>query len=394
MFLAPKRLSDSAGARVRFLVRKDQESVIGKLARKSGIDGELRTVDGDLSAALAEAAGAEPCILVVQVLADSDDDAAAVQGFVERNPYCPVIAVGAGLSTSHVRRMMRAGVVDALPLPLSEDDFSESLAEATERFAKIPMETREGGRVIALMKASGGVGSTTIAVQAAHAFLGRGRSKRKVCLIDFDLQFGNVGLYLDIEGERNIGDFLRAPEEIDPTLFNAVSVHHGSGIDVIVGPQTLWPVDAMDVHQAQKVVEVAARMYDYVVIDLPDYWTEWTRAVLEKCDGLALVMQMTVAAVRHTRRRIDLLRSEGLGGLPLFVIANRYEKPRLFSGGRLKRDEVERALGHQIDFVVPSLFKVVNEAQNRGIPIAEAEGGGKLAKIFGTITAGMAERLD
>jgi len=95
--------------------------------------------------------------------------------------------------------------------------------------------------------------------------------------------------------------------------------------------------------------------------------------------------------VRHARRRIDLLQSEGLGAMPIFIVANRFKKPTMFASEAIKQDEVEKALGHAIDFAVPSNFKIVNDAQTHGIPIAEAEGARKFAtdlnKIIESITA-------
>jgi Flp pilus assembly CpaE family ATPase len=79
--------------------------------------------------------------------------------------------------------------------------------------------------------------------------------------------------------------------------------------------------------------------------------------------------------------------------MPVFVVANRFKKPTVFTSEAIKQDEVEKALGHQIDFALPSNFKVVNEAQTHGIPIAEAEGARKFAADLNKIAESITARL-
>jgi pilus assembly protein CpaE len=178
-----------------------------------------------------------------------------------------------------------------------------------------------------------------------------------------------------------------------------ISISKGPGtcpiycIDIVAAPQTVWSLDSITAEQARKIVEVAAQLYDYVIIDLPDYWTDWSKQIIESAHAVVLVMQMTVAAVRHARRRIDLLQSEGLGTVPVFIVANRFKKPTMFTSEAIKQDEVEKALGHVIDFALPSNFKIVNEAQTHGIPIAEAEGARKFAADLNKITESITARL-
>jgi pilus assembly protein CpaE len=334
-------------------------------------------------------------VVLLQITASEDDEFDAVEDFLNRNPHLSVIIICDDVPFEQVRRLMRSGALDILPRPLKEDEFLVALEAAFVRVSNVQIAGggAKTGKVLTFMKACGGVGGTTLAVQTAHALAGRGRKKRKVCLIDFDLQFGNVAMYLDVEEGGDLSDLLRPPEEIDATLFSSVSTSHSSGIDIVVAPQTVWSLDSVNAEQAQKITEVAAQLYDYVIIDLPDYWTDWSRQILENADAVVLVMQMTVAAVRHARRRLDLLQSEGLGHMPVFVIANRFKKPTVFSSEAIKQDEVEKALGHSIDFALPSNFKVVNEAQTHGIPIAEAEGARKFASDLNKIAESITDRL-
>lgn len=386
--------ADAAQPTMIGFLRKDTAQSVKSIVKKTDATTDIRIMSGSLKD---EILGfqSEPCVVILQIAAGEDDEFDVVEDFLNRNPHLSVIIVCDDVPFEQVRRLMRSGALDILPRPLKEDEFLVALEAAFVRVSNTQISggSAKTGKVLTFMKACGGVGGTTLAVQAAHALVGRGRRKRKVCLIDFDLQFGNVAMYLDMEGPGDLSDLLRPPEEIDATLFSGVTVTHNSGIDIIAAPQTIWSLDSISAEQAQKIVEVAAQLYDYVIVDLPDYWTDWSRQILESADAVVLVMQMTVAAVRHARRRIDLLQSEGLGSVPIFIIANRFKKPTMFASEAIKQDEVEKALGHAIDFSLPSNFKIVNEAQTHGIPIAEAEGGRKFAADLNKITESITARL-
>jgi pilus assembly protein CpaE len=375
-------------------LRKDMAQDVKSIVKKTDATSDIRIIADSLANEL-RGFQSDPCVVLLQIAGSESDEFDVVEDFLNRNPHLSVIIICDDVPFEQVRRLMRSGALDILPRPLKEDEFLVALEAAFVRVsnAKLGGGGAKTGKVLTFMKACGGVGGTTLAVQAAHALVGRGRVKQKVCLIDFDLQFGNVAMYLDIEGSGDLSDLLRSSAEIDATLFDAVTVTHSSGIDIVAAPQTVWSLDSITAEQARKIVEVAAQLYDYVIIDLPDYWTDWSKQIIESAHAVVLVMQMTVAAVRHARRRIDLLQSEGLGTVPVFIVANRFKKPTMFTSEAIKQDEVEKALGHVIDFALPSNFKIVNEAQTHGIPIAEAEGARKFAADLNKITESITARL-
>jgi pilus assembly protein CpaE len=376
-------------------LRKDIAQEVKSIVKKTDATSDIRIISGSLKNELL-GFQSDPCVVLLQMVASESDEVGVVEEFLNRNPHLSVIIISDDVPFEQVRRLMRSGALDILPAPLVEDEFLVALEAAFVRVsnAKLSGGIAKTGKIITFMKACGGVGGTTLAVQTAHALAASGRRKQKVCLIDFDLQFGNVAMYLDVEeGGGELSDLLRPPEEIDATLFATVSTAHRSGIDIVAAPHTVWSLDSISAEQAGKIVEVASQLYDYVIVDLPDYWTDWTKQILAKADAVVLVMQMTIAAVRHARRRMDLLQAEGLGGMPIFVVANRFKKPTVFTSEAIKQDEVEKALGHVIDFALPSNFKIVNEAQTQGIPIAEAEGARKFAADLSKIAESISARL-
>jgi Flp pilus assembly CpaE family ATPase len=100
--------------------------------------------------------------------------------------------------------------------------------------AAVSDKKREPARVVLFYGAKGGVGTTTIAINAAialHKELGR-----RVCLIDANLQFGDHRVFLDLGLDRmSVVDLATAPT-IDIDLIRQILVKHESGIDLLLAP--------------------------------------------------------------------------------------------------------------------------------------------------------------
>lgn len=316
--------------------------------------------------------GAAPDVLLLEVDVDDAEDMAALNRITSEaaQRHVPVLTTARDLSTVGVRRLLREGVADFLPQPLDASEFLEALyIAARSRRPADPPSAR--GRILAFARASGGVGTTTLAVNAAWSLLeARRREGAAVCLIDFDVQFGTAALQLDLEPLPGMLQIVEAPERLDAALFLGSLAEHGSGLRVLTAPPTPMPLDALRPEIAAKLLEFARSEFDYVVLDLPLALASWTETVLTQADLLFLVMQLHVPAVRQTRRLLDTLQDEGLYSLPLKLVLNRDRGGFAWSAG-VRRRQGEKALGRSVDYIIPDEPEVVLEAINQGRPVLE-----------------------
>src|SRR5579863_7176817 len=124
----------------------------------------------------------------------------------DRRP--PLIVVGSTNDTAAMRLAMQAGARDLLPLPLIEADLVAAL-ERIDRDHRAAASGREGS-VTAFMNAKGGCGATFLACNVAHALTTL--SRKRVALVDLDLQFGAIPLYFDLFPKRGL---LQALEHVE-----------------------------------------------------------------------------------------------------------------------------------------------------------------------------------
>ena len=284
-------------------------------------------------------------------------------------PGVPVLGTATDATVQDVRQMMRSGLVDFLPQPIAREDLIAALELAARRRKKTEPERGPRGKVVSFIKACGGVGSTTLAVQSACILADKqGADDRGVCLLDFDVQFGAAALHLDLDNRMGIADLLETPERLDFSLLETVMSRHASGLRLLAAPRDMITLDAVTTEFVKTCLSMARRNFAYCLLDLPMAWTPWSYQALEQSDLIFVVTQCTVAGVRQAKRQMQTLAAEGLGGIEVRVVMNRYEKGW---GKSISLKEAEKALGAKIDHCIANDYKLVREALNQGTILKE-----------------------
>lgn len=294
-------------------------------------------------------------------------------------------------SVAQARRLREIGVDDVLPLSTEGRDL-RTLVESSVALPSRSSDMSQG-LVIAVAQARGGVGATTYAVNLALQMLGQGglfrrKETRRVALVDLDLQFGDVGVYLDIEDNGALVRLLGEGAPPDTAALSALTQRHASGLDVMVAPAQPIPIDAMSRPFAGGLIESLRATHDVVVVDLPHVLVDWLSGVLKVTSRLHLVTDTTVPCVRQCRRMIDLFREDQIG-LPVDIIVNREKKPML------KSDHIrqaEQVLAMKIGHWVPDNPAIARRAVDLGRPAASLSPGCDISKAIRKIaTATLAE---
>ena len=356
-----------------------------------GVQLELRR--GPAARALAEAAPqAVPDAVLLEV--DPQDPRALEQDLAlvaEAYPKAAVIALCAEASLGLARRLMRQGVLDLVPRPLGHDDLHAALSSLRRRAEAPARQGDSAGRSIAFLKAGGGCGATTLAVQTAVLFAARATGHEpEVCLLDLDLQSGAAALALDLDDRVGLGELLEARERLDGALLRSLMGHHGSGLDVLAAPRALMALDAVSLEALTQCLRLARAEYRSVVLDLPPAWTAWSHAALGRADLIALVVRPDVPSVRRARRQLDALAENGLGEVPLRLVLNRCVSA--WRGG-VRRREAEQVLGRPFDFLVCEDAQAFGAAFNRGLPLGKVARWSRAHRDVKRLAAGLAMAL-
>lgn len=350
----------------------------------------LRTVTNGVRQTSSVAIAARPPdLLLLDVDLEDASEMASLEELVRAHAEQTAVAVTtSNPSLDGMRRLMRLGVLDVVPQPIQGHDLRGAVERAAERVRRHrASDQRRDGVVVAFMRSCGGAGATTLAVQSACGLGNAKAGESSVCLIDLDIQFGDVALHLDLEPGDALLELLNAGDRLDGAMVRGAMMRHSCGIDVLTAPAALTPLDVIAPDAVQRLLIAAREEYSHVILDMPRAWTSWTRAALECADHIALLVHMTVPALRHGRRQIEILAEEGLDHVPLSIVANRVAGGFLKKG--LKRRDAEKALQRPIDLVLLENARPLREAADGGQPLTEVRGGRRTMKEIRRFIAGL-----
>jgi len=324
-------------------------------------------------------AGAPPKILIIDV-SDSNKPLSAmlpiIAAFAEDTR---VIAIGAVNDISLYREMIDAGISDYVVKPVGVKALEIALERAQQRKqAAVAQEPEakpvaEAGKrsLVAVMGTRGGVGASTVAINLA--WLIANDLKRDTMLIDLDLQGGTIALSLDVEPSHGLREVLDNPARIDSLFVTSVATKCGDRLHVLAAEEAVDDEVHYNTSAVSLLIDELKKQSSTVVVDVPRNAPAARAVVLAAATEIVMVTDLTLAGLRDAIRLFTMVQQVAPSARVVFV-ANR-------DGGRegtVSKAEFEKALGKQIDFVLPEDAKANQAAANAGKPLVTAASGSKV----------------
>jgi pilus assembly protein CpaE len=320
-------------------------------------------------------------VLIVDVDLNNRQDMAALERVLAGDTWPTVIVTSASpASVDAMRRLIRLGVADYLPQPIVQNDVVSVVRAVRARLRGGGERAQSDCQVLSFVRRSGGMGATSLAIETAYELsrARRGQPRRRVCLVDLDFQGGSAWLHLDAEPLLDIAEIVRSPHRLDAELLTAMTTHHPAGFDLIAAPNGSMNPDSVPTDVVGHLMALVCEGYDCVVVDLPLNWARWFTEVLAGSNRIFLTLQLTVVAAKQAHLFLEQIKETSAAGTPISVVLNRYRRSLWRSG--LKVREVERALGHKIDYFIASDYRLFSGAANHGLPIGKFHSGSRAEK--------------
>ena len=254
---------------------------------------------------------------------------------------------------------IRIGVKDFLRRPLSSNELGQLLSRTRHDRPR----SKKRGKVVAFISNKGGVGKSTTAVNAACGLALR--HPDQVLLIDASLQLGVCASMLDLQPTTSLTDVATERERLDETLIRQMALVHDSGLHVLAAPADAIEAAQVDDDLLSRVITLARRTYDFVVLDTFPVFDRNLIAILDAADLAYVVVESVVPTLMGTARMLKVLDSLDFPAEKRHILLNRYAKVL----GCLSPVEVADQLGQPIDHVFP-YDKRFLIAANAGQPLA------------------------
>ncbi|MCD6284661.1 MAG: response regulator [Anaerolineae bacterium] len=361
---------------------------------------KLLSFDPDIDVVAMAASGEEvisivaeayPDIILMDVNLPGMDGIAATGKVIEIVPSVQVIMLSVQGETDYLRRAMMAGARDYLTKPPGADELMDAihrafrlkqkmgtgmlrpLSEQGEQQTRAAAAGAMDAKVITFYSPKGGTGCTTLAVNVAVALQSILGPEARICLIDANLQFGDVSIFMKLQPSRTLADLVPHIGDLDPDLLETILVTHSSGVKVLVAPTS--PEEAEMFRESgteesganvtfRSILQFARPLFDYVIIDTAHQVDEILLAVMDITDLLLVVTRPVIPEIRGARMYIELLRKLDYDFDRVGLVIDSVDRKRM----GIQPEAIERAMMPALAHV-PLDERTALRAANLGEPV-------------------------
>ena len=391
---------------IRVLIVDDIPETREHLTKLLGFEGDIDVVGAAASGnqAIDLATSLHPDIVLMDINMPDMDGIAATEHLATRVPTAAVIMMSVQGEADYLRRSMLAGAREFLVKPFSSDELTSSIRHVAERerdkasrMVVTPIASGpaggdgtqgEPGAVVAIFSPKGGVGRTTIAVNlavAAHQDHGK-----RVCLVDASLQFGDVGVLLNLNPKnKSIADLAPELDHGEAESLDTFVINHSSGIRVLLAPPSPEMAELISPAALKRVIEALRREHDLVVVDCTTAFNDTTLAVLDVADVILTILSLEITSIKNTRLFLELADQLGYETGKVRLVLNRSD-----STLGIRLTDVEHSIGRKVDHTVVSDGRSVVYALNRGVPFVVSNREAQVAQDVSRLAASVAGPIE
>ena len=279
--------------------------------------------------------GGVDVILLDPGLPDSDGLATFLR-IRAQAPGVPVIILSAGDSESLALQMIQEGAEDYLvKSTCNRDLLMRALQYALVRQKHVASNSTEAAtdqaKVIGIIGAKGGVGTTTLACNLAAEL--RLNTGKKVLLADLDVHAGTVSFLMSADAKYSMLDAVSIVHQLDHASWEQLVASAGNDLHILPSPSFMGGGE-LDAPQIRQVLTLARPMYDWMVLDLGRL-NVISRGMLDLVSQLYVVTTISIPALYEAKRVIDAVVRAGVEGNRLRLIVNEIEETHSLTGKQL-----------------------------------------------------------
>jgi len=331
-----------------------------------------QTVKGDLEKIISSAEGFllrnsathTPCdLLILEVGNNLKREFELIQSILASGMAMEVFLTSARLEPDLLIQALRAGAKEFFPQPIKQEEVVNALLKFKDRkeSSKSAKQKKKRGKIIDVIGSKGGVGTTTIAVNLATSLKGSEGSP-SVALIDMNLLFGEIPIFLNIESAFNWGEVARNISRLDATYLMGILAKHSSGIYILPSPTGLDGNYVATPEIIEKLLNEMEEVFDFIIVDGGQSLDDVSLKILEMSDVVLLVAILSLPCLTNVKRLLWTFRR--LGYPPeknIKIIISRYHKK-----STIPLREAEESIDNKIYWLIPNDFSTTMSAINRG----------------------------
>src|SRR2546427_3760521 len=368
---------------IKVLIVDDIPSTLDNLQKLLSFEPDIQVVATAVNGkdGVEQAKKVAPDLVLMDVNMPIMDGIQATEMLAQEAPGSPVIIMSVQGERDYLRRAMQSGAREFLIKPFSGDELIASirrvyqLEQKKESFmAKAPAAAAGGAapaeaarpradqsQVIFFYSGKGGVGKSLIAANLAVSMAKE--TKARVALVDLDLQFGDIGVLLNLDHSQGITDLVENIEHMDPDFIREVMVEGPFGVKVLLSPISPELADLVTVDHIRKIFAEMRKIFDFIIVDSGTHLGEINLEVLDHADRIVVVTSLSIPAIKDTKLALKIFDSLSVSPDRVILLLNKSDAHSEFN-----KESVEANLRFPITAQIPNDAKLVINSINRGNP--------------------------
>jgi pilus assembly protein CpaE len=248
---------------------------------------------------------------------------------------------------------------------------------AEQRIKTLSKDSFQQGKIINVIGSKGGIGTTTIAVNLAVS-LAEKKGVQSVALIDMNLLFGDIPLFLMIEPKYDWGEITDRISRLDDILLKNILSIDPSGVCVLPSPSYLNNQNVVTPGIMVRLLMLMQKVFDFVIIDGGQSLDDISLKILELSDTVLLISILSPPCLLNTNKLLKTFHDLGFPlDINIKILVNRYLKK-----SNISIKDAETLIEKDIFWTIPNDYQTTVTAINEGEPLVQFAPRKAVAKNF------------
>ena len=303
-------------------------------------------------------------------------------------PDCAILVTSSSTDGNLILRTMRAGAKEFLTQPLKPEDIAAALQRVARQKHGSRPGNPQGCMVMTVIGATGGVGTTSLAVNLGCALAAD--KGNQVALVDLDLALGDADVFLDAIPEYTLTDVTQNVARLDLTLLKRSLTKHDSGLYLLPRPVQLEDARLVTPDDMTRVIGLLKATFTHLIIDTSKSFNALDMFALNQADMVLLVTQLDLPCLRNVVRLLMSFKDTAALDQKVKIIVNRVG----YETGQISLKKAQETIGREIFWQIPNDYRVMVEVRNNGVPLLQQAPKAAITQSIGQLADALCGKHD
>ncbi len=336
----------------------------------------------------------KPEVIIMDINMPDMDGIKAAELIRKKLSYAQIVFLSVQNDLNYARRAMAVGARDFLSKPPNIEDLIQAIQKAGTAAKEIKAMESEGsknvssqgrketggyfpgvdGKVIVVYSPKGGIGTTTVAVNLA---LSLNTPTQKAVIVDTNLQYGDVAVFMNEQSKNSLLDLLLSVDELDTDIVQEVmTTNKESGLNILAAPIRPEFVEKANGEQVSKLFKFLKKIYNYVIVDTTPTLTQCVQGAIDASDLTILLANQEIPTIKNCHLFLSFLDSVDYPREKILFVMNKYNREIAISPEKVG-ENLKQPVAISIPLEDKTAFLSVNRGkpfvlENKTLPISKA----------------------